>query len=182
MTILPCGAIQTAQCEIMPEVIIRPAAEKDLPAILDIYNDAVANTTAIWNERPSDLDGRRAWWQDRVAQGFPVFVADVDGRCAGYATYGPFRANDGYRHSRELSVYVDASHRRQGVADRLMQALEAHARADDVHVLLGGIEACNTGSIQLHEKHGFTRTAYLPQVGRKFERWLDLVLMQKVLD
>ena len=166
----------------MGTLSIRNAVEADLPAILAIYNDAVANTTAIWNDTLSDISGRRAWWQERVAAAYPVLVGEVDGACAGYATYGPFRANDGYRHSRELSIYVDAAYRRQGIASALMDALETHARANAVHVLLGGIEAGNAGSIALHEKHGFTRSAYLEQVGRKFDRWLDLVLMQKILD
>lgn len=171
----------------MPSVLIRPLIEADLPAILEIYNDAVVNTTAIWNDHLSDLEGRRTWWQQRVDAGFPVLTAHLDGVhldgvCVGYATYGHFRPNDGYRHSRELSVYVDAAHRGHGIASQLMQALEAHARTDDVHVLVGGIEAGNEASIALHKKHGFKQTAHLEQVGRKFDRWLDLVLMQKVLD
>lgn len=166
----------------MQTVIIRPTMQADLPAILDIYNDAVVHTTAIWNEHLSDLAGRLTWWQQRVDAGFPVLSAQLDGACVGYATYGPFRPNDGYKHSRELSVYVDAAHRGHGIASLLMQALEDHARAHDVHVLVGGIEAGNTASIALHKKHGFSETGRLPQVGRKFDRWLDLVLMQKVLD
>ncbi|MFN3171022.1 MAG: GNAT family N-acetyltransferase [Hyphomicrobiales bacterium] len=166
----------------MSEIVIRSAVEADLPAILAIYNDAVATTTAIWNDRLSDLKGRRDWWQDRVHQGFPVLVAEVDGVCVGYATYGPFRPNDGYKHSRELSVYVAARHRSKGIASKLMTALEEHARAHDVHVLIGGLEAENTASLALHIKHGFTQAGHLRHVGRKFDRWLDLVLMQKVLE
>ncbi|MEQ8656433.1 MAG: N-acetyltransferase family protein [Hyphomicrobiales bacterium] len=166
----------------MSEITVRPAKEADLPAILAIYNDAVTNTTAIWNERLSDLQGRRDWWQDRIAQGFPVFVAELDGVCVGYATYGHFRPNDGYKHSRELSVYVAAEQRGKGIASTLMDALEEHARAHEVHVLIGGLEAENTASLALHAKHGFTRAGHLRHVGRKFDRWLDLVLMQKVLD
>ncbi|MFN3227278.1 MAG: GNAT family N-acetyltransferase [Hyphomicrobiales bacterium] len=166
----------------MSEIIIRPAIDADLPAILAIYNDAVANTTAIWNERLSDLEGRRVWWQDRVRQDFPVLVADRDGACAGYATYGHFRPNDGYKHSRELSVYVDAAQRGRGIASRLMEALETHARKQGVHVLIGGLEASNAASLALHAKHGYEQVGHLKQVGRKFDRWLDLVLMQKVLE
>ena len=166
----------------MSQALVRPATEADLPAILAIYNDAVASTTAIWNEVLSDLEGRRAWWQDRVGAGFPVLVAEVDGVCAGYATYGPFRPHDGYRHARELSIYVGGAHRGQGLADALMAALEAHARHAGVHVLLGALEAGNAASMALHAKHGFVETGRLPQVGRKFGRWLDLVFMQKLLD
>lgn len=166
----------------MSTVLIQPAAQADLPAILQIYNHAVVNTTAIWNDHLSDLEGRQTWLQQRVDSGFPVLAAHLDSVCVGYATYGHFRPNDGYKHSRELSVYVDVAHRGHGIASQLMQALEAHACADDVHVLVGGIEAGNEASIALHKKHGFKQTAHLEQVGRKFDRWLDLVLMQKVLD
>lgn len=181
-----CVTAEHAQWEGMTDVSIRRATDTDLPAILVIYNDAVLHTTAIWNEVLSDLGGRRAWWQDRVDRGFPVLVAEADDAnaqrvCAGYATYGPFRPNDGYKHSRELSVYIDAAFRGRGLASKLMDALEAHARADDVHVLFGGIEASNTASLALHAKHGFVETGRLPEAGRKFDRWLDLVLMQKVL-
>ena len=161
--------------------LIRPAEEADLPTILAIYNDAVAHTTAIWNEAASDLEGRRLWWRERLDQGFPVLVAQLDGHCAGYATYGPFRANSGYRHSRELSIYVHRDWRRRGLASTLLQALEDHARAHDVHVLIGGIEAGNEASLKLHARHGFAQTGRLPGVGRKFGRWLDLVFMQKTL-
>jgi phosphinothricin acetyltransferase len=166
----------------MTAVTVRPVTQDDLPMILAIYNDAVVNTTAIWNDHISDLQGRHDWWQQRVETGFPVLAAELHGACVGYATYGHFRPNDGYRHSRELSVYVSDAHRGQGIASTLMQALEAHARAHDVHVLVGGIEAGNSASIALHEKHGFVQTGRLPQVGRKFGRWLDLILMQKILD
>jgi phosphinothricin acetyltransferase len=81
-----------------------------------------------------------------------------------------------------LSVYVDAARRGRGIASRLMAALEAHARANDVHVLVGGLEAENTASLALHIKHGFEQVGHLKQVGRKFDRWLDLILMQKVLE
>ncbi|MBO6676640.1 MAG: N-acetyltransferase [Rhizobiales bacterium] len=166
----------------MSEITVRPAIEADLPAILAIYNDAVANTTAIWNEHLSDLEGRRVWWLERVRQDFPVLVADHGGVCVGYATYGPFRPNDGYKHSRELSVYVDAAQRGRGIASRLMEALEAHAREQGVHVLVGGLEASNEASLALHTKHGYEQVGHLRQVGRKFDSWLDLVLMQKVLE
>lgn len=166
----------------MRTVLIRSATQTDMPAILEIYNDAVMNTTAIWNEHLSDLEGRKDWWRQRVESGFPVLTAQLSGRCVGYATYGHFRPNHGYKHSRELSIYVAATERGNGIATKLMQALEQHARDNAVHVLVGGIEATNTASIALHEKHGFRKVAHLEQVGRKFDRWLDLVLMQKVLD
>ncbi|WP_334177064.1 N-acetyltransferase family protein [Pseudoxanthobacter sp.] len=163
-------------------IIVRPAVYADLPAILAIYNDAVANTTAIWNETPSDLAGRTAWFEERIAAGFPVLVADEDGMALGYATYGPFRPHEGYRHTAELSIYVRADLRGRGVGKALLGRLVDEAAARGVHVLVGGIEAANESSIRLHAAFGFQNCGVLPQVGTKFGRWLDLLFMVKVLD
>ncbi|SEQ52442.1 phosphinothricin acetyltransferase [Faunimonas pinastri] len=164
---------------------IRHATEADLAAIRDIYNHAVEHTTAIWNEVVVDWENRRQWWRARVEAGFPVLVAlggaDEGEPVLGYASYGAFRAFDGYRHTVEHSVYVAESARRRGVATSLMQALEAEARQAGLHVMLGGIAGDNPGSLALHKRLGFTETGRMPEVGRKFDRWLDLVFMQKVL-
>jgi phosphinothricin acetyltransferase len=163
-------------------VEIRAACEADLPGIMAIYNHAVAHTTAIWNDVVADLENRRAWWRGRVDAGFPVLVAVEGGTVLGYASYGPFRAFDGYRHTAEHSVYVAEAARRRGMAEGLLRALEAEARRAGLHVMLGGIAADNEPSLRLHAKLGFTETARMPEVGRKFGRWLDLVFMQKVLE
>jgi L-amino acid N-acyltransferase YncA len=162
-------------------MIIRDYAQVDLPAILAIYNDAVANSTAIWNDRLVDLEDRRAWAAARVALGYPLLVAEIDGSVAGYATFGDFRAFDGYRHTVEQSVYVGAAFRRRGIARALLQTLEPYARALGKHALLGGIEAGNAASLSLHAELGFKEVGRLPEVGTKFGRWLDLVFMQKIL-
>ena len=159
-------------------VIVRPAGEADLAAILAIYNDAVRNTTAIWNDAVVDLDNRRAWWRARTAQGYPVLVAERDGIVAGYATFGDFRAFDGYRHTVEHSVYVAAEARRQGIAALLIGALIEEARRLGKHVLIAGIAADNDVSLRLHARLGFAETGRLPEVGQKFGRWLDFVFMQ----
>ena len=198
------------------DAVVRDATDADLPAILAIYNDAVAHTTAIWNETPSDLAGRKAWMDERRRAGFPVLVVDVadgdnivgagdlagrrgggdagrDGatgvlpagggsrRVAGYATYGPFRPHDGYRHSVEHSIYVDAAFRGRGLGLLMLDALLVRARSAGFHVMIGGIAAENAASIRLHEKAGFERAALLREVGRKFDRWLDLQFMTKIL-
>ena len=167
----------------MSKPLIRAAKEADLPAILAIHNNAIAQTAAIWTDTLVDLADRKAWWQSQVEKGLPVFVADVEGACAGFATYGPYRPKEGYRFTQAVSIYVDEAYRRRGLAGALLSALETHARASGkVHVLIGGIEAGNAASLALHTKHGFEQVGHLKQVGRKFDRWLDLVLMQKVLD
>jgi L-amino acid N-acyltransferase len=163
-------------------MIVRDAEETDLQAIRAIYNAAVAETTAIWNEVLVDLDDRRRWWSARRAAGFPVLVAEIDGAVAGYGSFGDFRAFDGYRHTIEHSVYVAESFRRRGAARALMVALEARARGLGKHAMVAGIEAGNAASIALHRELGFTSAGVLPQVGRKFDRWLDLAFLVKLLD
>lgn len=160
---------------------IAPAGEEHLPGILAIYNHAVEHTTAVWNNALADLDERRRWWRMRIDGGHPVLVALKEGRVAGYAGYGPFRPYEGYKLTVELSVYVEEASRRQGIAAALIAALEIQARQNGMHVMLGGIAAENEASIRLHRKLGFVETARMPDVGRKFGRYLDLVFMQKIL-
>jgi phosphinothricin acetyltransferase len=160
---------------------ILDADEANLPGILAIYNDAVQNTTAIWNETLVDLANRRAWLLERQAQGFPVLVALDAGEVLGYASYGTWRSFEGFRHTVEHSVYVRRDQRGQGLGLRLMQALIERARAADLHVMIAAIEAENASSIRLHQRLGFVVTGQMPQVGRKFERWLDLTFMQLIL-
>ncbi len=162
--------------------MIADATEADLPAILALVNHAIIATTAIWHLEPETLAQRTAWWQARRAAGLPVLVARQDQQVLGFASYGPFRPFAGYDATVEHSIYVDPAAQRQGVGAALLAAAEAHARAAGRHVMLGAVEAGNAGSIALHQRAGFTETGRLPQVGRKFGRWLDLVLLQKVLD
>lgn len=159
---------------------IRPATEADLPAILAIYNDAVENTTAIWNEKPADLANRKAWFADRTGKGFPVLVAERDG-VIGYGSFGDFRPFDGYRVTVEHSVYVSKDARGQGAGETLLASLIAEAKRMQKHNMIGGIDASNAPSIALHVKFGFEEVGRMPGVGEKFGKPLDLVLMQKVL-
>lgn len=159
-------------------MLIRDAGEADLPAILEIYNDAVIHSTAIWNEIVVDLDNRKAWLAARRARGFPVLAAERDGMVVGYASYGDWRAFDGYRHTVEHSVYVHQDARGGGIGRALMEALLAYAASAGVHAMIAAIEAGNAPSIALHERLGFFHTGRYRQVGTKFGRWLDLVTMQ----
>ncbi|QCQ90137.1 GNAT family N-acetyltransferase [Rhodococcus sp. SGAir0479] len=160
---------------------VRDAVLGDLPGILEIHNEAIAHSTAIWDETLADLDERRRWFDDRHAQGFPILVADIDGRVAGYASYGVWRAKSGYRHTVENSVYVHADFHRRGVATALMTALIDRARVAGVHVIVASIESTNTTSIALHERFGFRLVAQMPEVGRKFGRWMDMSFLQLTL-
>jgi phosphinothricin acetyltransferase len=162
---------------------IRDAQAADAAAIMAIYNDAVEHTTAIWNEVRVDEANRRAWMAERQARGYPVLVAtDANDRVLGYASFGDWRAFDGYRHTVEHSVYVHSDGRGQGIGRTLMQALIERARAIGKHVMVAAIESGNTTSIRLHERLGFVHTGQMPEVGTKFGRWLDLTFLQLQLD
>lgn len=177
---------------------IREATEADMAAITAIYNDAVAHTTAIWNETEASLANRLAWRAERLRAGYPVLVAVAgeaagdgtgpdgagigDGAVLGYASFGDWRAFDGYRHTVEHSVYIRADQRGGGIGRALMEALIARARHLGKHVMIAGIEAGNAPSIRLHEKLGFRQVGYLPEVGTKFGRWLDLAFLQLTLE
>jgi L-amino acid N-acyltransferase len=160
---------------------IRDATEADLPAILAITNDAILNTTSSWNVHPTTLEARRQWLADRQLARLPVLVGVIGDDVVGFGSYGSFRAWDGYRLTVEHSIYVDATLRRQGVGRRLLAALIDHATEAGMHVMMGVISADNEISITLHKQFGFAVVGRLPEVGRKFDRWLDLVLMQKML-
>lgn len=164
-------------------MLIRAATERDAETIAEIYNDAVLNTTAIWNEKTVDHHNRIKWINDRREAGFPVIVA-VDDKDAviGYASYGDWRPWDGYRHTVEHSVYVDKSARGRGAGMALMQALVRLAGEQGKHVMVAGIESENLASIALHKKLGFSEAGRISEVGTKFGRWLDLTFLQLRLD
>lgn len=164
-------------------MLFRPATLDDVPALLDIHNDAVRRLAAIWTDKQETLAERQAWFSGRTGAGLPVIVAvDDAGTILGYASYGPFRAKEGYRLTMEHSVYVTEAAQGRGVGKALLHRIIVEAKASGVHVLVGAIDAENAASIALHEKLGFEISGRLPQVGFKFGRWLDLVFTTLILD
>lgn len=146
--------------------MLRDACPADIPRITSIYNHAVAQTTAIWNDTVVDEANRLAWLLERQQAGYPVLVAVTAGdEVAGYATFGPWRAWDGYRHTVEHSVYVHPLAQRQGVGLALMTALIERARVQGKHVMVAGIDAANSGSVALHRQLGFEATGVMKEVG-----------------
>jgi len=162
-------------------IILRDASEDDLASILHIYNEVILNTTAVFSEQPHTLQMRKEWYLDRVANNFPVFVAEVNNQVAGFSSFGHFRAWPCYRFTVEVSVYVDAGHRGQGISKLLLKLLIDTARERKMHAVIAGITADNQVSIHLHQSFNFHEVAHFKEVGFKFGRWLDVKFFQLML-
>ena len=166
------------------DVEVRAARASDLPATLAIYNELIGSTTVAWSEEPQTAAERRAWFDEQQRRGFPMLVAVDAGEVVAMTSYGDFRDSihwPGYRFTVEHSIHVRGDRRGAGIGRILLTELMAQARRNGVHVMVAGIDAQNTGSIRFHERLGFVEVARMPETGRKFGRWLDLVLMQRVL-
>ncbi|APO95349.1 GNAT family N-acetyltransferase [Xanthomonas vesicatoria] len=151
-------------------------------AILDIFNEAIANSTALYDYRPRLPESMVGWFAAKRAGGFPVIgVEDADGTLMGFASYGTFRAWPAFKYSVEHAIYVHQDHRGKGLGRVLLQALIAAAEERGVHVLVGGIDASNQASIALHQQFGFTHAGTVREAGFKFGRWLDLAFYQRIL-
>jgi L-amino acid N-acyltransferase len=157
------------------------ATEVDLPGLVAIYNDVIASSTAVFSSLPVALEERREWWQGRIAQGYPVLVARDARGVAGFGTFGDFRAWPGYRFTVEHTVHVRADGRGRGTGSALLRALLTRAAALGKHMMIAGVDAENAAAIRFHEHLGFTRAGQLREVGHKFDRWLDLVFLQRVI-
>jgi phosphinothricin acetyltransferase len=152
------------------------------PAILDILNEAIVNSTALYDYKPRAPDAMVGWFKAKAAGRFPVIGA-VDGReLLGFASYGTFRAWPAYKYTVEHSVYVHRDHRGKGIGTALMKRLIDAAREQDYHVMVGGIDAANAMSIAMHEKLGFSHAGTVRHAGYKFGRWLDLAFYQLLLE
>jgi L-amino acid N-acyltransferase len=152
-------------------------------AILAILNEAIANSTAIYDYRPRPLESMSPWFATKRAHGSPIVGAEDDsGELLGFGTYGQFRDRPAYKYTVEHSVYVEREHRGRGVGRAILQKLIDIARAKDLHVLVGGIDASNKSSITFHEHLGFHHAGTIQQAGFKFGRWLDLAFYQLVLN
>ncbi|HZF27112.1 MAG TPA: GNAT family N-acetyltransferase [Steroidobacteraceae bacterium] len=163
-------------------MLIEDATQADLAGILAIYNDVIARSTAVYSHDLVTLENRFEWWSGRMTKGFPVLVARDAQGVSGFATFGEFRSWPGYRYTVEHSVHVREDCRGQGIGSELVRALFPRATAMGKHVMVAGVDAANAASIRFHEALGFERAALLREVGRKFDRWLDLVLLQRWLD
>ncbi|NYZ13573.1 N-acetyltransferase [Azospirillum sp. RWY-5-1] len=161
--------------------LIRNAEDQDLDAILAIYNDAVVNTTAVYDYEPRNAEAQARWFAAKREQCLPVIVAEIGGAVAGFASFGPFRPWPAYLHTVENSVYIAPDRRGQGVGSALIPPLLDLARAKGLHTMVAGIDATNEASLRLHRKFGFEPVGLFKEVGWKFGRWLDLAFLQRML-
>jgi L-amino acid N-acyltransferase len=166
-------------------VVIREARGGDAAAISAIYNATVSTTTVAWTEEHESVGNRRDWLEKEQRLGHPVLVATTEeDEVIGFAAYDDFRDSSkwpGYRFTVEHTIHVRQDHHGAGVGGNLLRELIERATQAGKHVMIGAIDGHNTGSIRFHERHGFAVVARLPETGFKFGRWLDLVLMQRIL-
>ena len=166
-------------------MIVRDATASDLPAIRGLYNALIPTTTIGWTETEQSAKDRETWFARQNQQGYPVLVADDAGAVVGYAAYGDFRGAGkwpGYRYTVEHTIHVREDRWGAGVGRTLLTELVERALDQGMHVMVAAIDGDNGASIDFHRRLGFVEVARMPEVGHKFGRWLDLVLMQRVLD
>jgi L-amino acid N-acyltransferase len=161
---------------------IIPCDESYAAAILAIFNDAIVNSTALYDYQPRSLESMTGWFESKRKGRFPVLAAvAANGELLGFASYGVFRPWPAYKYTVEHSVYVAAGHRGRGVGKALLKQIIDEAQQQDYHVLVGCIDSQNAVSIALHRAFGFEHAGTVRQVGFKFGAWLDLEYYQLIL-
>ena len=158
--------------------MIRYATRDDLAAILEIYNDAILHTTAIYDYKPHSINDRIVWYDKKIAEGLPVLVFEENSVVTGFATFGAFRAWPAYKYTIEHSVYVHPNYQGKKIGSALLCELTKIANEKGYATMVAGIDASNAGSIIMHKKLGFTECGTISSAGYKFGRWLDLVFYQ----
>ena len=161
-------------------IIIRIASINDAETIRNIYNHEVLNSTASFDLVERSVEEQRIWLSERSGA-FSVLVAEIENKVMGFASLSPFNKKDGYRTTVENSIYVDPAARGLGIGSRLLDELLLVATRSGFHAVMARIGGGNDTSITLHEKHGFFLVGVEREVGRKFGRWQDVVVMQKIL-
>jgi phosphinothricin acetyltransferase len=162
------------------KTILRDATVADLTAINDIYNHYVRNCTCAWEDDPTTLPQRREWLDSHGSK-YPIIVVQLCDELIGWGSLSPFHRRSGYRFTVEDSIYIRPDAQGRGIGKTILAELIRRAKELGYHSILALISADQKPSLALHEKFGFVRCAYLPQVGFKFQQWLDVVYMQKML-
>ncbi len=162
-------------------VAIRPATAADVPAVIAFWNPVIRDTTITFSPAEHTPEGLAELIATRQAGGRAFLVAEAAGEILGFASYDQFRKGLGYAHAMEHTIILAPAARGRGVGRVLMAAIEDHARAAGAHIMVAGVSAENAPGVAFHAAVGYVETGRIREAGRKFDRWLDLVLMQKTL-
>jgi len=160
------------------DFLIRKYLDTDAEAVRKIINTSILHTTHNYDYYPKTLEEVQKLFSEKIKDGFPVLVCEVNGEVAGYATYGKFRAKPGYSHSIEHSIYLNEKAQGKGLGSKLMSQLIETAKLQGYHIMIAGMDSENLSSYRFHQKMGFIETARMPEVSFKFGKWLTLVFMQ----
>lgn len=164
-----------------PSLMIRRAETPDAAAIARIYNEAILTTTATFDTAPKSIEERRQWLESHDER-HPVLVAVIDGVVVGWSSLSRWSDRAAYDSAAETSFYVHSTYRGRGIGRKLKEAIIEEARRFGYHTLIARVAEGSRESIHLNEAAGFVHVGTLKEVGRKFDRWLDVQIMQKVLD
>ncbi len=162
-------------------MLIRPATPADCSAIAGLWNPVIRDSDATFNSQQKTAEMLAGDLADKAARDHPFLLAVNGSTILGFATYGQFRASNGYCHTMENTIILAPAGRGLGTGRALMQEIEDHARGRGVRSIIAGISHRNRAGIAFHSAIGYVEIARLPQVGFKFDQWYDLVLMQKIL-
>jgi len=160
---------------------IRPAAEADLVAINNIYNHYVLHSTCTYQEEPEPIESRRSWFAHH-GEAHPIIVAEVEKEVVGWGSLSAYHARSAYRRTVENSVYVHHEFHRRGIGSILLKELVNRARNLRHHVIIAAIDAEQPTSVALHNKFGFQKVGHMRHLGFKFNRWLDVIYMELLLE
>lgn len=162
-------------------ISIREANLSDVPAILEITNYEILNSTVLYEYEPRTIEQQTDWFNEKLVHNWPIIVAESETRVIGFGTFGSFRARPAYSKSIEHSVYVHKDYRGKTTGNALMVELIRLAKEGGFHTMIAGIDSSNQGSVEFHRKFGFEVVGTFKEVGFKFDKWLDVVFMQLML-
>jgi len=162
---------------------IKPCDETQSPEMLEMFNDAIINTTSVYDDKPRTMEFMVDWYNSKLKGGYPLIgLFDIHDNLLGFGTYGSFRSRPAYKYSIEHSIYVRNDMRGRGYGKVLLKEIIAQAIRDDYHMIVGGIDSDNAISISFHEKMGFEFSGKIKHAGYKFGKWLDLSFYQLILN
>lgn len=157
---------------------IRPYRDTDSAGIRKIINDSILHTSHNYDYYPKSLDEVQQLFAEKIRDGIPVLIGEIDGEVVGYASYGKFRAKPGYSNTLEHSIYLNEKAQGKGLGSEMMRLLIKKAKDQGYHMMIAGMDSENLGSYRFHKRLGFRETARMPEVSFKFGKWLTLVFMQ----